>query len=317
MMRAVSPSTSDLIIPDLQLRVRFGPLMRWFFIGFFLFAEIYLATRVWGGWRPRALLQLLAIQVFFAPRLLFAGFAFAAIATVFTDRLVKWVARPLSLRWLSPQKGLPSESELPLFLRVGERLEKPIRARRKIDHGWEPGWLIITDQRLFWLSGVWRMISFELSRNFPSDPLLSHFAFAPAPHWLAGFVTGMPPRIVIDLTDSPTCENRICEVIAMASPKDLLEYLQPGLLKLFDEMNESLTESLAREAAIKSSTQIPTRNLQRSLTASEPPKSTMIALPPRRERNRVSKPVKVVEEIPNEPLHEVRGIQLPPRRRRR
>ncbi|MFM7317000.1 MAG: hypothetical protein ACKO5E_08625 [bacterium] len=299
------------------MRVRFGPLLRWFFVGFFLFAEIFLATRVWGGWRPKAIGQLLAIQIFFAPRLLFAGFAFAAFATVFTDRLVKWVAKPLSARWLTPMKGLPPEPELPLFLRVGERLEKAYRARRKIEHSWEPGWLLITDQRLFWLSGVWRMTSFELPRGVSSDPVLSHLDFDPAPHWLAGFVVGMPPRILIDLNHTPYSENSYCEVIAMASPKDLIEHLQPGLISLFAELNDSLKEKLVDEATLKKARAVPKRSLQRENTTAQVSTSALMELPPRRERKVKPKRVKEQTVVKDEPITEVRGIQLPPRRRKR
>ena len=317
MMKAVSPPDSGLILPKMQLRVRFGPLFRWFFVGFFLFAEIYLASRVWGGWQAKALGRLLAIQIFFAPRLLFAGFAFAAFATVFTDRLVKWVARPLSARWLTPIKGLPAESELPLFLRVGERLEKAFRSRRKIDHGWEPGWLLITDQRLFWLSGVWRVISFELPRGVSSDPVLSHLDFVPAPSWLAGFVVGMPPRILVDMNNTPYSENSYYETIALASPQELLEHLQPGLVGLFAEINESLNANLANETKLKKARPIPTRSLQKLKLVNEISNTARITLPPPRARKVKPKREKPVSIVMDQLVTEVGGVQLPPRRHRR
>ena len=316
MMRAISPSTTHPILPEMQLRVRIGPLLRWFFVGFFLFAEIYLASRLWGGWRLRALAHLMAIQIFFAPRLLLIGFAFSAVATLITERIVRWVARPLSARWLSPAKGLPSDLELPLFLRVGENLERSFRGRRKIEHGWEPGWLVLTDQRAFWLSGIWRMIVWELPRKNADDSLLNRFDFDPAPHWFAGFVVGMPPRLIVRLTTETNRANDDRELIALARPQELLEHLEPDLIRQFHEISVIDEDAKAQQASIFSQRQMATRYLQKAVTVSLSEKSGQVVLPPRRVRKARIRPVKTIKPVSEEPPAEVRGIQLPPRRRR-
>jgi len=291
--------------------------MRWFFLGFFLFAQLYLATRLWGGWRPQALARLLAIQLFFTPRLLFAGFAFSAFATVFAERLVRWIARPLSAKWLSPTKGLPAESELPLFVRVGETIEIPFRARRKAEHGWEPGWLILTDQRLFWLSGVWQMTAWEIDRRNPNDPIMTRLDLQTPAQWLAGFVVGMPPRIEIQMKPTAYPEDDHLETIAMADPQKLLEHLDPELVGLIRDV---VTKTAAEPPKTRPKPKpVSVRQLQNNEQMMNPLKPRNVVLPERRIKKQ--KPQKAVALIPLKPLsgnHPLtdRDIQLPPKRRR-
>lgn len=315
-MSTLSPSTTDQFLPTQHLRVRFGPLMRWFFIAFFLLAQLYLATRLWAGWRPRALARVLVMQLFFTPRLVFAGFAFSAISTIFAERFVRWIARPTSRMWLSPTKGLPEETELPLFIRVGEQLEIPFRARRKGEHGWEPGWLILTDQRLFWLSGVWRTTQWELDRQNPLEPILDRLEFQTPPRWLGGYVVGMPPRICFQMRPTAYSENDHAETVALAEPQTLLEHLDPELAALIRDEAAAATAKPAKPVKTRQPVQV--RPIQYRNPITDPLSARGVQLPARRVKK--AKPPVIRPEVPKShlsghPLPDPGQIQLPPRRK--
>ncbi|MCY2934027.1 MAG: hypothetical protein WCJ40_04770 [Planctomycetota bacterium] len=314
-MTQARPSPTPGFTNLVPLRVRFGPLLRWFFLGFFLFAEIYLATRLWNGWQIQAIGRLVAIQIFFAPRLLFAGLAFSTLATVLAERMVRWIARPLSTRWLKPTTGLPPESELPLHIRIGELMQLATPARRQIEHGWEPGWLIITSQRMFWLSGVWRTTAWELDRSSLQNPEKNRLSLAPAPRWLGGFVVGMPPRLIVHLSPTAYPEDEHQETIALTEPLTILEYLGPDSIddpEQADFDSEPLLQTQPTTEPLPVVKPIPRSNRPSPLEVRG------ITLPPRRLASKKPQPS---EEKPSikpigrvDPL-EVRGVVLPPRRK--
>ena len=305
-MKADSPSSSPRFTNLVPLRVRFGPLLRWFFLGFFLFAEIFLATRLWNGWQIQAIGRLLAVQIFFAPRLLFAGFAFSAFATVMAERMVRWIARPLSTKWLKPSTGLPLESELPLHMRVGEAIELATTGRRKTENKWEPGWLIISTERMFWLSGVWRMTAWEIERTTLDIPLTARLSLADGPRWLGGFVVGMPPRLIVHLSPTAYAEDEHQETIALADLEAIFQHLDPE--------SYLVAEPTDPEPLIAP----PSQPVQLSDRPS-PLEVRGVILPPRRVVQQKVRPEMVKPPLrpvsKQDPL-EVRGVMLPPRRKK-
>lgn len=312
MMFALRPQSSLNCAGQVALKVRFVALMRWFFVGFLIFAETFLATRVWAGWRPQAVARVVAVQIFFAPRLMGFALGFAFVATLLAERMVRWIARPLSRSWLAPTRGLPPESELPLYLKVGETIETPIRGRRKTEHGWEPGWLILTDRRLFWLSGVWQMTGWELDRTLLN---ISHLHQGPAPRWLGGYVVGMPGRLFVQTAPDKASGTTIRQEVAIADPDALLRRL--GLTK---QLVDTGHEPSGAEVATKPPRHLPSvRALNQRKPGQSPLEEREITLPPRR----VPKPKPVPAGMPKvaglsssaqaDPLV-LRGVTLPPRR---
>ena len=75
-------------------------------------------------------------------------------------------------------------------MRIGETIELATTGRRKTENKWEPGWLIISTERMFWLSGVWRMTAWEIERTTLDIPLTARLSLADGPRWLGGFVVG-------------------------------------------------------------------------------------------------------------------------------
>lgn len=302
--------------PHPPLRVRLWPLLRWFFLGFLLFAELFLASRVWAGWRPQAVARVLAVQIFFAPRLMLFSLGFALVATLLAERMVRWIARPLGARWLTPTIGLPPESELPLYLRMGETIQTSTPARHKTTQGWEPGWLVLSDQRLLWLSGIWRTIAWELAATDPIDPLAHRLELGPVPRWLGGYVVGMPPRLVIHLSPTAYAEDGRQELVALADPLEFIrrvEFLNdPDLQALADQPPPPHDEPVVA----------PVKGLgQRLENAADPLAARNVQLPPRRPQAPRPEPIRKVRPAPRNPFGQnhplaVRGVTLPPRRQR-
>lgn len=301
--------------PHPHLRVRLGPLLRWFFVGFLLFAELFLASRVWAGWRPQALARVLAVQIFFAPRLMLISLGFALVATLVAERMVRWIARPMTRRWLTPTIGLPPETELPLYLRMGERIQFASPARHKTAQGWEPGWLVLSDQRLLWLSGIWRTIAWELAAADPADPLPARLEPGPVPRWLGGYVVGMPPRLVVHLSPTAYAEDGRQELVALAHPLEFIRRVEfmnaPDLQAQADHPPPPHDEPVL--APVKSLGQ-PLENTAHPLAARN------VQLPPRRPQPPRPVPVRKVRAARTNPFGQnhplaVRGVTLPPRRR--
>lgn len=308
-MNALRPQPTGKPGSQAPLRVRKGPLLRWFFVGFLLFAEVFLASRVWAGWRPPALARVFAVQIFFAPRLMLFSLGFALFATLLAERMVHWIARPMTSRWLSPTVGLPPESELPLYLKMGETIQKSTPARHKTEHGWEPGWLILTDQRLFWLSGIWRSTTWELDRIDPEDSITDRLELGPVPRWLGGYVVGMPPRLIVHLSPTAYAEDGRDELVALAHPHEFLQLMEQAAQRL------DQPEPVHEEPVIAS-----VRAMGPSLPANHPLELRNVSLPPRRQRQPRPEPVRrrppVERSKPiagHHPLA-VRGVTLPPRR---
>jgi hypothetical protein len=225
-MNRISPTINPHELGEVPLRVRFFPLWRWYFLGSFLCVETYLASRFWGGWDVVALLRILAIQVVFAPRLMLIAAAGSLVLTLLSDRLIRWIARPMSRRWLSPRDSMPPEAELTLYLRVGETTQEAFRGRIRTEFGWSPGWLVLTDLRLFWLSGIWRTIVWEIDRAESGDTFATRLSLTRPPRWLGGFVVGMPPRVVVERASAATPTAQ-AETIALQAPDHLLKAVAP------------------------------------------------------------------------------------------
>ncbi len=317
-MNTISPSTSRQIFPDPRLKVRFGRLLRWYFFGCFLLIQILIANRIWGGWRPLALARMLAIQLFFTPRILLGCLVFSIITAVISERLIRWIAQPLCVRWLTPNRGLPAESELPLFIRVGEVIEKSFRARIKAEHSWEPGWLILTDQRLFWLSGIWRTTSWEVDRRLPSDPVIGRIDLQRPPKWLAGFVVGLPPRVRVHMKPTSYPEDDRFELLALGEPESLLDCLDPDLVQAVRTEHAGAEQNPLQPFSCEI-WNMPVSQLQKSATPTCPLAIRNVELPPVREKPiKVVKPPKkktpvslITQQNPCDSL----GIELPPLRR--
>jgi len=219
------PATSeDATVP---LRVRFGPLWGWLFVGTVVFAQTFLATRLWGGWNARALAQLIAMQIFFLPRIFLLASGISLGLAFALSRMVRWIARPMAERWLRPIKLLPPETEIALYLRTSERPLLSQAARRKADHLWEPGWLILTDNRLLWFSGVWRTIVWDIDALDPDRPIAKRVGRGDSPRWFGGLVVGLPPRMLVE-RDAEDRNGRVTEVLAMINPAGLEDFLCSG-----------------------------------------------------------------------------------------
>ena len=295
------------------MRVRLGPLLRWFFMGFLLFAELFLASRLWAGWRPRALARVLAVQIFFAPRLMLFSLGFALFATFVAERMVRWIARPMAARWLTPTVGLPPETELPLFLRMGETIQTSTPARHKTEQGWEPGWLVLTDQRLFWLSGIWRTAAWELDA---AQPLAHRLQAGPVPRWLGGYVVGMPPRLIIHLSPTAYLEDERVELVALAHPAEFMRRVELQDDPKGGWMNEPVPSPHDEPVLTL------VKSLGRTPEVADPLAARNVTLPPRRpQQPRPERVRKKPVERPSGPISRehplvVRGVTLPPRRQK-
>lgn len=223
----MNPSDNPQSFPErnqVPLRVRFYPLWLWYFVGCLLVAQTFLVTRLWGGWNAMALLQLVAFQVIFLPRIALIAVGASLGLTLLTSRLVSWIARPMAVRWLAPLSILPPESEIPLYLRTGERPLIQVPGRRKVQTAWEPGWLIVTEGRLIWLSGIWRTVCWDIDTDDSAWPLESRVRPGRTSRWFGGYVVGMPPRLIAERYDD--AENAlITEVLAIADPAGFMKSL--------------------------------------------------------------------------------------------
>lgn len=219
------------------LRVRFYPLWGWFFVGSVLFAQSFLVSRLWGGWNAMALLQLVAFQILFLPRIVLLAGGISLGLTLLSSRLVHWIARPMARRWFEPTSVLPPASEIPLYLRTGERPQLQIAARRKADHVWEPGWLIVTESRIVWLSGIWRTVIWDVDTLESGEPLAAHVRLGHSPRWFGGYVVGAPPRVYVERDDANSMGHPP-EVLAMADPYGFADFLRAGAETQADHADE-------------------------------------------------------------------------------
>lgn len=305
---------------DVPLRVRFYPLWMWFFVGTMLFAQTFIATRLWGGWNARALVHLVAIQLIFLPRVILLAIAISLGLTLMSSRLVRWIARPMSRKWLNPTRLIPAEPEIPLFLRTGESPIASIPGRRKTDQLWEPGWLVLTDNRLLWISGIWRTICWEIDPYDPEHPLTERVRVDRSPRWFGGYVVGMPPHLIADLgetrEDSPTSET-----LAIAGPDEFMRFLTAAIegeeLPGEPESMEPLAQPPADDTQAQPTDDVPRNDskIRRNVTG-------RIQLPPLRDysKRRVKRPPPPVSQpASDQPAAPeiVRNIVLPPRRRYR
>lgn len=306
-------TTEDAGVP---LRVRFVPLWGWLFVGTVVFAQTFLATRLWGGWNARALLQLFAFQIFFLPRIFLLATGISMALALVLDRLVRWIARPMAQRWLRPIKLIPPETEIPLYLRPSERQLLHMAARRKADHLWEPGWLVLTDDRLLWLSGVWRTIAWEIDARDADHPIANRVRRGESPRWFGGLVVGVPPRVLIE-RDAEDKNGQVTETLAMIDPAGLEAFLRPGS----NHGEESMETLLAIDAekSVRTSAAAPAENPIEPAAWKVTPCEARPNLPPRRDYGRTCRVLKS-GQAPAErnPGAEVSAkadfVNLPPRR---
>ncbi len=298
------------------LRVRFYPLWGWFFVGTVLFAQSFLVSRLWGGWNAMALLQLLAFQILFLPRIVLIAGGISLGLTVLSSRLVHLIARPMARRWLEPTSVLPPASEIPLYLRTGERPLIQIAARRKADQLWEPGWLIVTESRLVWLSGIWRTVMWDMDFRDSGEPAATRVRLGRSPRWFGGYVVGVPPRVLVEREDAAT-KALTTEVLAMIDPNGFEAFLNAG-----DETPEEEADELSHRAAAELTRPAPETPAASSETGSKPAvagPAMRPQLPPRRDytkkrpkRTRAQAQSHRARETPAKRF--VGKVELPPRR---
>lgn len=308
----------------MNLRVRFYPLWGWFFVTTVLLAQTYLATRLWGGWNALALLQLVAFQLIFLPRIVLIAAGISLGLTILSSRLVRWIAHPLAIKWFTPLSLIPPESEITLYLRTGERAIAQIPGRRRTERTWEPGWLILTNSRLVWLSGIWRTICWEIDFRDPARPLLSCVGLGRTPRWFGGYVVGVPPRLIALHDHSPN-ENPTRDVLAIADPAGFLQMIgsiPPGgvvpdrSITTFTEADtfsvddsNAMTKQAPAERSTPAKIELPpprdySRTRRRKGTSAER----------REESKNDTEPTQVPTPEPDRQVRSVRGIVLPPRR---
>lgn len=303
--------------PQVPLRVRFYPLWWWYFVGCVLVAQTFLATRLWGGWNAMALLQLVAFQVIFLPRIALIAAGVSLGFTLVTSRLVHWIARPMATRWLAPLSILPPASEIPLYLRTGERPLISIPGRRRLQNMWEPGWLIVTEDRLLWLSGIWRTVCWDIDARDPAQGLESHVRLGRTSRWFGGYVVGMPPRLIAERDDNS--ENlAIAEVLAIADPAGFVDALAGFEKSVIDRTNPGTTAQ-EPESSFQVDLSPPRFREHPRIQISQHAGSAHPALPPSRDysrnrvrRDRVNEPERV--EKPPRAGTIVGSVVLPPRR---
>lgn len=270
--------------PQVPLGVRFYPLWWWYFVGCVLVAQTFLVTRLWGGWDALALLQLVAFQVIFLPRIALIAAGISLGLTLLTSRMVRWIARPMATRWLAPLSILPPASEIPLYLRTGERPLIQVPGRCRVQNIWEPGWLIVTDDRLLWLSGIWRTVRWEIDASDPEWLLEWHVRIGRTPRWFGGYVVGMPPRLIAE-RDDDTESKTIAEVLALADPAGFVQALSSLRNPAVDP-----EETEASTTVAETSTKVELPPLRRSGTTSarglQSTGSRHTALPPPRDYSR-------------------------------
>lgn len=298
------------------LRVRFYPLWGWFFVGTVLFAQSFLVSRLWGGWNAMALLQLLAFQILFLPRIVLLAGGISLGLTLLSSRLVHLIARPMARRWLEPTSVLPPASEIPLYLRTGERPLMQIAARRKADHVWEPGWLIVTDSRLVWLSGIWRTVIWDMDIRDSGEPAATRIRLGRSPRWFGGYVVGVPPRVLVEREDAAT-KARTTEVLAMIDPDSFEAFLNAG-----DATSEEEADELSPRAAAELTRAEPETPAESPETGSNPAgagPAMRPQLPPRRDYTK-KRPKRTRAQAQSPRAHEtpakrfVGKVELPPRR---
>lgn len=230
--------------PQVPLRVRFYPLWWWYFVGSVLVAQTFLATRLWGGWNAIALLQLVAFQVIFLPRIALIAAGVSLALTLLTSRMVRWIARPMAIRWLAPMSILPPASEIPLYLRTGERPLIQVPGRRRVQNIWEPGWLIVTEDRMLWLSGIWRTVCWDIDAPDPKWLLESHVRLGRTSRWFGGYVVGMPPRLIAERDDDKE-NSTLTEVLAIVDPAGFIQALTSIGNPLVERTESETASSLA------------------------------------------------------------------------
>ncbi len=309
------PSFSER--PKVPLRVRFYPLWWWYFVACVLVAQSFLVTRLWGGWNAIALLQLVAFQVIFLPRIALIAVGVSLGLTLLTSRLVNWIARPMATRWLAPVSILPPASEIPLYLRTGERPLLQVPGRRKAQNMWEPGWLVLTDDRLLWFSGIWRTVCWEIDAHDPALPVESRVFIGQAARWFGGYVVGMPPRLNLE-RDEHTKDTAITEVLAIADPAGFIHALALARNPVIDR-----PQAVSEEPEPESRSQVdlpPVRRTGRSARVNpKPAQSGHPKLPPLRDYSRArfrdAKPGDLKETGPALTVETIAGtVVLPPRR---
>ena len=299
------------------LRVRFYPLWGWFFVGSVLFAQSFLVSRLWGGWNAMALLQLVAFQILFLPRIVLLAGGISLGLTLLSSRLVHWIARPMARRWFEPTSVLPPASEIPLYLRTGERPLLRIAARRKANQLWEPGWLIVTENRIVWLSGIWRTVIWDVDILESGKPLAARVHLGHSPRWFGGYVVGAPPRVYVERNDAGTMGHPP-EVLAMVDPYGFADFLRGGAATQTDHAevpSPQVPEDVTRPEA-----ETPVASPETGAAPAPAKSASRPQLPPRRDytkkrpkRTRTKPDAGITDEPPVKTF--VGKVELPPRRR--
>jgi hypothetical protein len=210
------PPSTERARPLPNLRLAFGAVFWRAFVGFVLVREVWLLVRIarhlaWA--RPW---QRVMVFLYYSPRSLYYGMAFAAILTVAADALVRSILRRRVASWLSPRR--PDDAfGTPLAFHLGptESILAEIPARLAWGRGrrWRPGTLVVTDRRIGFFPIAWDVEP----RLFARDEVLA-IRVEPA-HPGLGLVRGMPDRLVLRGASGEEA------TLAVAEPGEVLDQL--------------------------------------------------------------------------------------------
>lgn len=170
-----------------SLELDAGRVFRWSFLPVFLALE-------WAVWehvrrlvvrRPGFRLFILLLAPWATRRAVFYATIVAGTLTLAGVLFVRLVLSPLLKLWLSPASD---PSAWMFHLSAGESAEASVPARMRAEGGWQPGSLVLTGGRIWFLPAAWGPEPWSLSRSELErvEAVAPGFArFLPVRHWPA------------------------------------------------------------------------------------------------------------------------------------
>jgi hypothetical protein len=139
--------------------------------------------------------------------------AVAAVGTLLVELLVRYVIRPLVIRWHSPRVD---QVVVQFHLGPGEQLGRWTPARRCDGKCWHPGLLMKTNQRLCFFPSRWDEDPWTFSLGSIAKARLQ-----PARAASQGFLRDLPDRFAVQDEAGAT------EVFAVPDPESVISWFHP------------------------------------------------------------------------------------------
>jgi len=194
--------------------------IQWIFWRLFWFVFLVCQFAVWQRVRrllPRGMGHRNFIMHMVLPSVLsslFVATLMAAGLTLFAFLAVKLVVGPLLSSWLTPAVD---PTAVQFHLAAGEASLTSMPARRRWGWSWQPGALVVTDRRIWFLPTAWNLEPWSASRSeiVRCEAELPTFAMMlPIGNW--------PELLRLTIRDG--CQS----TYAMADPRSLLAYFDSG-----------------------------------------------------------------------------------------